>query len=134
MPTDWSRRRNDKRVVSKTGYVFRGDGIDEDWIEKARELGVVSKSHDPVKLQELADAGLIKGYTEYDSGGGATALIHCIRSFGHYFFFLSIPVMRDQIDLKWYGFFWRMGQTHLKIPHVGVKGFYTKPLKSATLT
>jgi len=81
MPTNWSNGRNDNRVVSSTGYMFRGWSIDEDWMQKARQLGVVAKCRDPTRLQALERAGLVRGYTEYDSGGGATALIHCIRSF-----------------------------------------------------
>ena len=44
MSTASSRGRNSDRFVDRGGYVFNGHGIDEDWIEKARELSDVAVS------------------------------------------------------------------------------------------
>ena len=89
-----SSARNSERVVGSTGYVFRGNGIDADWQRKAMNLANVARSRDPVRLLQLADAGLIRGYTEYNSG--ATALIQCIRSF-HYVDLLELPNLLQMV-------------------------------------
>jgi ankyrin repeat protein len=89
---------NYERVLSSIGYVYRGHCIDEDWSEKARNLGVVSKGRDPARLQSLERSDLIRGYTEYKSGGG-TALIRCIRSFQYGVGLHEIPNLLEMVRI-----------------------------------
>ena len=68
-----------QRVVRSTGYVYWGHLVDKDWRKKALELHDAAVSRDPAQLRSLQEAGLIRGFTEYETL--STPLIECIRSF-----------------------------------------------------